>query len=107
MGRGTLYALIMFFCVMTLLFFTAILFATLDDNWTIVFYPLIVSPLVAIFCWAMELQLDSGDERSWERSGCDRGWCRMGRKAWYVLIIFFAVTQDTFYHIKTRISRGF
>ena len=70
MGRGTLYALIMFFCMMALLFFVAILFATLDDNWTIAFYPLIISPLVAIFCWAMELQLDSGDERSWERSGC-------------------------------------
>ncbi|MBE6519306.1 MAG: hypothetical protein E7Z70_07240 [Thermoplasmata archaeon] len=61
MRRGTLGAVIMFFCMMTVLFSVAIMFVILEDNWTIVFYPLIVSPLVAAFCWAMDLS-DSEDE---------------------------------------------
>ena len=50
----------MFFCMMTVLFSVAIMFVTLEDNWIITLYPLIVIPLVAAFCWAMGLP-DSED----------------------------------------------
>ena len=60
MRRGTLYSVIMFFCMMTVLFSVAILLVILEDNWIITLYPLIVIPLVAAFCWAMGLP-DSED----------------------------------------------